>query len=46
MAIERMLNEAEPVGELIGRVLHEAGIEYVFGISGCSASFYRPASVV
>ena len=34
MAIERMLNEAEPVGELIGRVLHEAGIEYVFGISG------------
>jgi acetolactate synthase-1/2/3 large subunit len=34
MAIERMLNEPEPVGELIGRVLHEAGIEYVFGISG------------
>ncbi|MBS0639819.1 MAG: thiamine pyrophosphate-binding protein [Acetobacteraceae bacterium] len=34
MAIERMLTEAEPVGELIGRVLHEAGIEYVFGISG------------
>jgi acetolactate synthase-1/2/3 large subunit len=34
MAIERMLTEAEPVGELVGRVLHEAGIEYVFGISG------------
>ena len=34
MAIERMLTEAEPVGDLIGRVLHEAGIEYVFGISG------------
>jgi acetolactate synthase I/II/III large subunit len=34
MAIERMLTGAEPVGELIGRVLHEAGIEYVFGISG------------
>jgi acetolactate synthase I/II/III large subunit len=34
MAIERMLTDAEPVGELIGRVLHEAGIEYVFGISG------------
>jgi hypothetical protein len=34
MAIERMLTEAEPAGELIGRVLHEAGIEYVFGISG------------
>lgn len=34
MAVERMLSEAEPVGELIGRVLHEAGIEYVFGISG------------
>ena len=34
MAIERMLTEAEPVGELIGRVLHDAGIEYVFGISG------------
>jgi acetolactate synthase I/II/III large subunit len=34
MAIERMLTEAEPVADLIGRVLHEAGIEYVFGISG------------
>jgi acetolactate synthase I/II/III large subunit len=34
MAIQRMLTEAEPVGDLIGRVLHEAGIEYVFGISG------------
>ncbi|MFL5254913.1 MAG: thiamine pyrophosphate-binding protein [Rhodopila sp.] len=34
MTIERMLTEAEPVGDLIGRVLHEAGIEYVFGISG------------
>ncbi|HVZ06325.1 thiamine pyrophosphate-binding protein [Rhodopila sp.] len=34
MAIDRMLTEAEPVGDLIGRVLQEAGIEYVFGISG------------
>ena len=34
MAVERMLTEAEPVAELVGRVLHEAGIEYVFGISG------------
>jgi acetolactate synthase-1/2/3 large subunit len=34
MVIERMLTEAEQVGELIGRVLHEAGIEYVFGIFG------------
>src|ERR1700760_2343306 len=34
MSIARMLTEAEPVGDLIGRVLHEAGIEYVFGISG------------
>jgi acetolactate synthase I/II/III large subunit len=34
MPIERMLTEAEPVADLIGRVLHEAGIEYVFGISG------------
>jgi acetolactate synthase I/II/III large subunit len=34
MAIDRMLTEAEPVADLIGRVLHEAGIEYVFGISG------------
>ena len=34
MAVERMLTEAEPAAELVGRVLHEAGIEYVFGISG------------
>src|ERR1700733_179841 len=34
MSIERMLTTAEPVDDLIGRVLHEAGIEYVFGISG------------
>ena len=34
MAVERMLTEAEPAGELVGRVLQEAGIEYVFGISG------------
>ncbi|MGE0417063.1 MAG: thiamine pyrophosphate-binding protein [Acetobacteraceae bacterium] len=34
MAVERMLTEAEPAGDLVGRVLSEAGIEYVFGISG------------
>ncbi len=34
MSIERMLTEEEPVAELVGRVLQEAGIEYVFGISG------------
>jgi len=34
MAVERMLTEEEPAGELVGRVLQEAGIEYVFGISG------------
>jgi acetolactate synthase-1/2/3 large subunit len=34
MAVERMLTEAEPAAELVGRVLQEAGIEYVFGISG------------
>ena len=34
MAVERMLSEAEPAAELVGRVLQEAGIEYVFGISG------------
>ena len=34
MAIERMLTEAEPPADVIGRVLHEVGIEYVFGISG------------
>src|SRR6201996_2984758 len=34
MAVERMLTEPEPAAELVGRVLHEAGIEYVFGISG------------
>lgn len=34
MAVERMLNEAEAAADLVGRVLSEAGIEYVFGISG------------
>lgn len=34
MAVERMLTEAEPAGDLVSRVLSEAGIEYVFGISG------------
>jgi acetolactate synthase I/II/III large subunit len=34
MPVDRMLTEEEPVAELVGRVLQEAGIEYVFGISG------------
>jgi acetolactate synthase-1/2/3 large subunit len=34
MAIERMLTEEQPAADLVGRVLQEAGIEYVFGISG------------
>ena len=34
MSIDRMLTEEEPVAELVGRVLQEAGIEFVFGISG------------
>src|ERR1700729_1875370 len=34
MAIERMLKEETPSRVLVARVLHEAGIEYVFGISG------------
>ena len=34
MPIDRMLTDEEPVAELVGRVLQEAGIEYVFGISG------------
>jgi acetolactate synthase-1/2/3 large subunit len=34
MAIERMLKEETPSRVLVGRVLAEAGIEYVFGISG------------
>lgn len=34
MAVERMLTEAEPAADLVGRVLRDAGIEYVFGISG------------
>lgn len=34
MTVAKMLTEAEPAASLIGRVLHEAGIEYVFGISG------------
>jgi acetolactate synthase-1/2/3 large subunit len=29
-----MLTEAEPASELVGRVLQEAGIEFVFGIAG------------
>ena len=28
MAVERMLTEAEPAGDLVGRVLSEAGIDY------------------
>src|ERR1700719_1125107 len=34
MAIERMLKEETPSRLLVARVLAEAGIEYVFGISG------------
>jgi acetolactate synthase I/II/III large subunit len=34
MAIERMLSEDTPARVLVARVLAEAGIEYVFGISG------------
>src|ERR1700731_2242025 len=34
MAIERMLTEETPARVLVARVLAEAGIEYVFGISG------------
>ena len=34
MTVDRMLTEAEPAAGLVGRVLSEAGIEYVFGISG------------
>ena len=34
MAIERMLSEEVPARVLVARVLAEAGIEYVFGISG------------
>src|SRR6185437_11920045 len=34
MAIERMLKEETPARVLVARVLAEAGIEYVFGISG------------
>src|SRR5882724_1418718 len=34
MAIERMLKEEMPARVLVARVLAEAGIEYVFGISG------------
>jgi acetolactate synthase-1/2/3 large subunit len=34
MTVERMLSEEEHSTTLIGRVLREAGIEYVFGISG------------
>lgn len=34
MTIERMLSEEVPAQVLVARVLAEAGIEYVFGISG------------
>jgi acetolactate synthase-1/2/3 large subunit len=34
MTVERMTSEELPAGELVGQVLQEAGIEYVFGISG------------
>jgi acetolactate synthase-1/2/3 large subunit len=34
MAIEQMLSEEMPASVLVGRVLEEAGIEMVFGISG------------
>ncbi len=34
MTIERMLTEETPARVLVARVLAEAGIEYVFGISG------------
>lgn len=34
MAIERMISEELPARVLVARVLAEAGIEYVFGISG------------
>ena len=34
MTVERMLTRKSRSAELVGRVLQEAGIEYVFGISG------------
>jgi acetolactate synthase-1/2/3 large subunit len=34
MAVERMLSEETPASALVARVLEEAGIEMVFGISG------------
>jgi len=34
MAIEQMLTEEMPASALVARVLEEAGIEMVFGISG------------
>jgi hypothetical protein len=34
MAVERMVTEETPSRVLVARVLAEAGIEYVFGISG------------
>src|SRR3954466_6404868 len=34
MAVEKMLSEEVPARVLVARVLAEAGIEYVFGISG------------
>src|SRR5579863_1204999 len=34
MAVEQMLSEEMPASALVGRVLEEAGIEFVFGISG------------
>jgi acetolactate synthase I/II/III large subunit len=34
MPVERLLKEEAPAAEIVGRVLQEAGIEFVFGISG------------
>jgi acetolactate synthase-1/2/3 large subunit len=43
MTVERMLSEEEHSTTLIGRVLQEAGIEYVFGISGGHTARIVPA---
>jgi acetolactate synthase-1/2/3 large subunit len=43
MAIERMLSEELPSRVLVARVLAEAGIEYVFGISGGHTGESSPA---
>jgi acetolactate synthase I/II/III large subunit len=34
MAVERLPSEETPASELVGQVLRDAGIEFVFGISG------------